>query len=662
MSFLNQVDSQTSQGSTRLFINSRLSNSFGKANRFSKSSGFSQSPYFSSTQSKQTDVNESNTKTVQTNQTPQNIKKPANQTKPLPQKQLPVRSLPTTKPLPQKQLPKKQLPVKALPPPQNKPLPQKQLPKKPIQSLPINTNGISSNVPVNPQKSFLNKNSNQVKPLQTISSNVSKPLESKQQNNSVIPTIIAPKTLPQRTLPNKNLIQSNDNSVVQQTNTSNSFHNQPRLIAQPIENKKNQTLSRNQIQSFSNGGVTGHPYHQHSNTRKQIRNNSYQPAHKQNSIATNVKTQQNSNITIAALQDNNKSLNQNIIQNRQNNNYNFQKQANNQPQHHDIVQLDNQIVENNSTNTLTRTNSFFDDDDPFDEIFSNISLPEETNTISTENNNPIINKTDITNNTPTIFPNEPKNNQNNMNTNQPLPIMTIRKNNLPLKTPVVPSINNNNTNNDNNNNDSNEITIQTLPLKVPLPLPKKTLPPKASNIIPENLSFIKSNTVPEQIELFLVDSQTFGTSATLNEHIREAYNQIPDSRFDSEEKQYHFPLAQYNHFHKLLSQIPRVTIHKLPNIIEKIFVLKEFRTRPANLDKIPANLLSKLLPYQKQGILFALERNGKVMICDEMGLGKTVQAIGVSCCYKDEWPLIVICPASLRQTWADVSHFYIFTF
>ncbi|CAI7828067.1 unnamed protein product, partial [Closterium sp. NIES-53] len=51
-------------------------------------------------------------------------------------------------------------------------------------------------------------------------------------------------------------------------------------------------------------------------------------------------------------------------------------------------------------------------------------------------------------------------------------------------------------------------------------------------------------------------------------------------------------------------------------------------------------------------VRFALSRGGRVLIADEMGLGKTVQAIGLAACYRDEWPVLVIAPSSLRLHWA----------
>ncbi|XP_024895343.1 DNA annealing helicase and endonuclease ZRANB3 isoform X2 [Pteropus alecto] len=71
------------------------------------------------------------------------------------------------------------------------------------------------------------------------------------------------------------------------------------------------------------------------------------------------------------------------------------------------------------------------------------------------------------------------------------------------------------------------------------------------------------------------------------------------------------------------------------------------------LDFLPDKLREKLLPFQKDGITFALRRNGRCMIADEMGLGKTIQAIAIAYFYKEEWPLLIVVPSSLRYPWTE---------
>uniref|UniRef100_A0ABM5F498 DNA annealing helicase and endonuclease ZRANB3 isoform X1 n=1 Tax=Pogona vitticeps TaxID=103695 RepID=A0ABM5F498_9SAUR len=71
------------------------------------------------------------------------------------------------------------------------------------------------------------------------------------------------------------------------------------------------------------------------------------------------------------------------------------------------------------------------------------------------------------------------------------------------------------------------------------------------------------------------------------------------------------------------------------------------------LSYLPERLKRRLLPFQKKGVLFALEREGRCMIADEMGLGKTIQAIAVTYYYRNEWPLLIVVPSSLRYPWVD---------
>ncbi|XP_043930881.1 DNA annealing helicase and endonuclease ZRANB3 [Protopterus annectens] len=71
------------------------------------------------------------------------------------------------------------------------------------------------------------------------------------------------------------------------------------------------------------------------------------------------------------------------------------------------------------------------------------------------------------------------------------------------------------------------------------------------------------------------------------------------------------------------------------------------------LSALPEKLQQMLLPFQKDGFKFAVERGGRCMIADEMGLGKTVQAISVAYFYKEEWPLLIVVPSSLKYPWIE---------
>ncbi|XP_076906844.1 uncharacterized protein LOC143563109 [Bidens hawaiensis] len=68
---------------------------------------------------------------------------------------------------------------------------------------------------------------------------------------------------------------------------------------------------------------------------------------------------------------------------------------------------------------------------------------------------------------------------------------------------------------------------------------------------------------------------------------------------------------------------------------------------------ISKSLLEVMLPFQIEGVKFGLRRGGRCLIADEMGLGKTLQAIAITSCFMNEGPILVVCPAILRYTWAE---------
>lgn len=74
---------------------------------------------------------------------------------------------------------------------------------------------------------------------------------------------------------------------------------------------------------------------------------------------------------------------------------------------------------------------------------------------------------------------------------------------------------------------------------------------------------------------------------------------------------------------------------------------------PFSFDSLPSKLRNNLFDFQKTGIQFGIERKGRVLIADEMGIGKTIQAIGIAYHFKSDWPLLIICPSSLKLNWKN---------
>jgi superfamily II DNA or RNA helicase len=81
----------------------------------------------------------------------------------------------------------------------------------------------------------------------------------------------------------------------------------------------------------------------------------------------------------------------------------------------------------------------------------------------------------------------------------------------------------------------------------------------------------------------------------------------------------------------------------------------EIRRDPAQHPLRESLLKTKLLPYQLDGIAFALGA-GRAVLADDMGLGKTIQGVGVAellARQADIRKVLVVCPASLKSQWRN---------
>jgi superfamily II DNA or RNA helicase len=84
----------------------------------------------------------------------------------------------------------------------------------------------------------------------------------------------------------------------------------------------------------------------------------------------------------------------------------------------------------------------------------------------------------------------------------------------------------------------------------------------------------------------------------------------------------------------------------------------EIRRDPAGHPLRTALLKVPLLPYQLDGIAFALGAR-RAVLADDMGLGKTIQGVGVAEMLAREAGIrkvLVICPASLKSQWRNEIH------
>lgn len=99
-----------------------------------------------------------------------------------------------------------------------------------------------------------------------------------------------------------------------------------------------------------------------------------------------------------------------------------------------------------------------------------------------------------------------------------------------------------------------------------------------------------------------------------------------------------------------------VTIDPIPetvlNMISNSVIFDEKDDSHVDWNKFPKTLLNSLKAFQRIGISFGIKKNGICLISDEMGLGKTIQSIAISFYFRESWPLLIICPSSLRMNWS----------
>lgn len=156
-----------------------------------------------------------------------------------------------------------------------------------------------------------------------------------------------------------------------------------------------------------------------------------------------------------------------------------------------------------------------------------------------------------------------------------------------------------------------------------------------------------------ELSVQLESGSRFKVDVKYVSEIIKIFQQVSSKQWDPKSKIWSFSLKDYNHIMKELNNLSNINI-KYVNLIQESVIksLNNISYPKIDLkDNLDENFIESLYPYQKAGIIFGIQREGKCLIADDMGLGKTVQAIGLAKWYRKNWPLIIICPSSLRYQW-----------
>ena len=118
------------------------------------------------------------------------------------------------------------------------------------------------------------------------------------------------------------------------------------------------------------------------------------------------------------------------------------------------------------------------------------------------------------------------------------------------------------------------------------------------------------------------------------------------------------PLGAYHPLMTYLTSLDNTIVEGIPSEQLRAATLgrerfeKDFPTAEELIKRgVGKHVAKSLAPYQRGGVDFILEREGRALLADEMGLGKTVQAIAAMSSYWREWPLLILSPSSARYHW-----------
>ncbi|KAL3970055.1 activating transcription factor 7 [Sarotherodon galilaeus] len=163
-----------------------------------------------------------------------------------------------------------------------------------------------------------------------------------------------------------------------------------------------------------------------------------------------------------------------------------------------------------------------------------------------------------------------------------------------------------------------------------------------------------------QGQCILVSQTKFEVDIGYHVDVIAAFKQMPTKSYDMKTRKWNFSLEDYKRLMDLLSGIAAVEVEPLPRAIIQAFSARFDGTEArilnvpeADLSSIDPSLTRSLMPFQREGVNFAVSNQGRLLLADDMGLGKTIQAICIAAYYRKEWPLLVVTPSSVRFTWAE---------
>ncbi|XP_074729607.1 SWI/SNF-related matrix-associated actin-dependent regulator of chromatin subfamily A-like protein 1 isoform X1 [Strix uralensis] len=160
----------------------------------------------------------------------------------------------------------------------------------------------------------------------------------------------------------------------------------------------------------------------------------------------------------------------------------------------------------------------------------------------------------------------------------------------------------------------------------------------------------------------LISRLRFEVDIGYSSEVIGVFKQMDSRNYDMNTRKWSFLLEDYPKLMEVLQSLVSVEVEPLPEAVIQTFAAQIQRSTSqtdipdADLSVVDSKIVTSLMPFQREGVNFAILRNGRLLLADDMGLGKTIQAICIAAYYRKEWPLLVVAPSSVRFTWAEAFH------
>ena len=128
---------------------------------------------------------------------------------------------------------------------------------------------------------------------------------------------------------------------------------------------------------------------------------------------------------------------------------------------------------------------------------------------------------------------------------------------------------------------------------------------------------------------------------------------VPGGRWNPEEKFWHFPTSSA-YWITQQDVISTIDVDPAVTAIADEFAQRDELSRKHDgelIDELPIPAGLVPFPYQQAGYNFLKSAEFRAILADDMGLGKTIQAILVMMKVRDEGPILVSCPATVKLNW-----------